>query len=233
MSTPRTVERFATARVAGLLYLIIIVFGLFAELGVRGSLIVDGDAAATADNVLGSQWLFRAGVGADLIVFLCDVALAVVLYLLFRPVSRTLAMLAAAFRLVQTAIIGLNLLNMFVALLILRDGGSETLALVFLDAHKYGYILGLAFFGVSTAIVGAIALRSSHIPNLLGYLLGLAGIGYLTDTFMFFLIPGYDGAVSPVVLAPALLAEVWLCLWLLFGRGAVRFVPARGREVVA
>jgi hypothetical protein len=227
--------RFVTARVAGALYLAIIVFGLFAEVVVRGSLIEPGDAAATAENVLASEWLFRAGFAADLIVFLCDVALAVVLYVLLRPVSRTLSLLAAAFRLTQTAIIGFNLLNMFMALFVLRQGtgDSATLALLYLEAHKYGYILGLTFFGVSTGIVGYLAYRSSHLPNLLGLLLGLAGVGYLTDSFLFFLVPGYAGGASAIILAPALFGELWLCLWLLLARARRPFERTAAIPVTA
>ncbi len=211
-----------TARIAGALYLVIIALGLFAEVVVRAPLIVPGDAATTAQNVLSSEGLFRAGVAADLIVFLADVALAILLYQLFKPVSRTLSMLAAAFRLTQTAIIGLNLLNMFMALRVVRDGGSSSLALTFLDAHKYGYLLGLTFFGVSTAILAVLAYRSNRFPKALGVLLGLAGFGYVADSFSFFLIPGYDGSASAVLLAPAVIAEVWLAIWLLTSRTGLR-----------
>ena len=168
--------------------------------------------------------LFRAGLAADIIMFLADVAIAVVLYQLFRPLNRTLAMLAAAFRMTQTAVIGLNLLNMLQALRILDDADylgsfgteqTDTLALLHLDAHKYGYILGLAFFGASTIIIGYLALSSRQIPRPLGVLLILAGTGYLVDTFSFFLIPGYDGSASPIVLAPALVAGALFALWLL------------------
>jgi hypothetical protein len=217
-----TKPTLTTARVAGVLYLVIIAFGLFAEVVVRGRLIVPGDAAATADNILASETLFRAGLAADLIVFLADVALAILLYRIFRPVDKVLSMLAAAFRLTQTAIIALNLLNMLTALLILRDGGSQSLALTFLDAHKYGYLLGLTFFGVSTVIAGYLAYRSNRFPKTLGILLGLAGLGYLTDSFSFFLNPGYDGSASAIVLAPAVVAELWLALWLLLSRMGLR-----------
>jgi hypothetical protein len=157
-----------------------------------------------------------------------------VLYRLFAPVSRTLSMLAAAFRLTQTAIIGLNLLNMFVALLILRDPAQpDSLALVLLVAQRYGYLLGRGVFGVSTGIVGVLVARSHDFPNVLAVLLGLAGLGYLTDSLMFFLIPGYDGAASAAVLAPALVAEVWLCLALLLpsarGRRRTVLVEAAAR----
>lgn len=225
-SDPRSALRpgFATARTAGALYVIIIACGLFAEIGVRSRLIEAGDPGATARNIIESPMLFRAGLAADIIMFIADVAIAVVLYQLLKPISRTLSLLAAAFRMTQTAVIGLNLLNMFQAVRILDDadyldafgtGQIDTLALLYLDAHKYGYILGLAFFGVSTLIVGYMALASGQMPRPLGLLLGLAGTGYLIDTFSFFLIPDYDGSASPIVLAPALVAEFWFALWLL------------------
>ncbi|HET8758490.1 MAG TPA: DUF4386 domain-containing protein [Solirubrobacteraceae bacterium] len=220
----RAGEALASARLAGALYLIIVALGIFAEVAVRSSLIVDGDAAATAANIRDSEWLFRAGFGADLIVFLCDVALAVVLFLLFRPVSRTLSLLAAAFRLTQTAIIGLNLLAMFGALVVLEDadylgafgaGETEALAALSLDIHAYGYTLGLTFFAVSTLIIGYLAIRSGVVPKALGGLLMLAGVGYLADSFAFFLVPGYDGSISPILLAPAVVGELWFAVWLL------------------
>ncbi len=217
-------QRFATARTAGVLYAIIVVCGIFAEVGVRSQLIEPGDPASTARNILDSPGLFRAGVAADIVMFVCDVALAIVLYQLLRPINRTLSMLAAAFRMTQTAVIGLNLLNMFQALRILDDADytqsfgadqRESLALLYLDAHKYGYILGLVFFGVSTLVIGYLAWTSHVMPRPLAVLLGLAGTGYIVDCATFFLIPGYDGGASAIVLAPALVAEIWFASWLL------------------
>ncbi len=220
----RAGEALVSARLAGALYLTIVALGIFAEVAVRSSLIVDGDAAATAANIRDSEWLFRAGFAADLVVFLCDVALAVVLFLLFRPVSRTLSLLAAAFRLTQTAVIGLNLLAMFAALVVLEEanylaafgaGETEALAALSLDIHAYGYTLGLTFFAVSTLIIGYLAIRSGVVPKALSVLLCLAGAGYLADSFAFFLVPGYDGSISPILLAPAIVGELWFALWLL------------------
>jgi hypothetical protein len=221
----RAGEALVSARLAGALYLVIVALGIFAEVAVRSSLIVDGDPSATAANVRESEWLFRAGFAADMIVFLCDVALAVVLFLLFRPVSRALSLLAAAFRLTQTAVIGLNLLAMFGALVVLEEadylgafgaGETEALAALSLDIHAYGYTLGLTFFAVSTLIIGYLAIRSGVVPKALGVLLILAGAGYLADSFAFFLVPGYDGSISPILLAPAIVGELWFALWLLF-----------------
>jgi hypothetical protein len=212
------------ARTAGFLYLAIIVFGLFAELGVRARLIESGDPTATAANIVENATLFRLGFAADLIVFLCDVAIAIVLYQLLKPVNQTLAMLAAAFRLTQTAVIGLNLLDMFNGLRILDDThylGSfstdqiDALALLAFDSHRYGYILGLTFFGLSTIFISRLIARSGRAPDLLGPLLTLAGVGYVADSFMHFLIPGYDGGATAIVVAPAVLAEGWFCFWLI------------------
>jgi hypothetical protein len=225
----------ASARLAGVLYLTVIALGIFAELVVRSRLIVTGDADATAANILESQWLFRLGFAADLTVFLCDVALAVILFVLFRHVSETLSLLAAAFRLTQTAIIGLNLLHMFAALLVLREAGylgelepgeADALSLLFLDLHRYGYTLGLTFFALSTLLIAYLALRSGVVPRTLCLLLGAAGVGYLADSAAFFLVPGYDGSISPVLLAPALVGELWFAFWLLL-RG--RALEARAR----
>lgn len=223
-TVPPPRSKLATARTAGVLYAVIIACGLFAEIGVRSQLIEPGDPATTARNIIDSPMLFRAGLAADIVMFLADVAIAVVLYQLLRPLNRTLALLAAAFRMTQTAVIGINLLNMLQAVRIVDDAeylGSfgtdhtDALALLYLDAHRYGYILGLAFFGVSTLIIGYLALASKQMPRALGVLLVLAGAGYLVDTFSFFVVPGYDGSASPFVLAPALVAEIWFALWLL------------------
>jgi hypothetical protein len=110
---------------------------------------------------------------------------------------------------------------MFGALLILRDAsylrvfgreGSEALALLLLDLHKYGYILGLTFFGLSTLAIAYLALRSRVVPRVLVVLLGLAGLGYLGDSFAFFLVPGYDGSISPFLLAPAFLGVLGVAI---------------------
>ena len=107
------------ARVAGIIWLIVALLAPFAEFFVRQGLVVAGNVAATAENIVASQSLFRAGFATDLVVFVIEVALAAVLYVLFRPVSRTLALVMAFARLAMVTILGLNLLNMFTALQLL------------------------------------------------------------------------------------------------------------------
>ena len=190
----------------------------------RSRLVVRDDPASTAANILESPTLFRLGIAADVVMLLCDVAIAVVLYRLLAPISRTLSMVAAAFRLTQAAVLGLNLLSMWQAIRIIEDTdylasfGSErveAMALLSLDSHRYGYILGLTFFGVATVVIARIGWISELVPRGLAVVLAVAGTGYLVDTATFVMIPGYDGAASAIVLAPAVIAEFWFAAWLL------------------
>ena len=213
------------ARVAGALYLVIIVCAGFSEGFVRSSLIVPGDAAATAGNILESPGLFRLGFAGDLIAFLADAAVAVLLYVLLKPVSQTMSLLAAAFRLLaHPAIAAVNLLNHFGVLLIL--GGSEYLtafqpeqlnamAMLSLETHRYGYLIGGAFFGVHCGLLAYLVIKSRLFPSVLGVLLYAASFGYLTESFAFFLFPSLEALASSLVVVTAGIAEVSLCLWLL------------------
>ena len=139
------------ARLAGLGSWIIIVAGIFAEFFVRSSLIVPGDATATAANLMASNSLYRAGIASEFVMLLCDVFVAGALYVVFRSVNRNLALLAAFFRLAHASIVAVNLLNTWVPLLLVGDAGYLTvfsteqlhaLALLLLEAHSYGYVIG-------------------------------------------------------------------------------------------
>ena len=220
---PADVSTVQYARITGVLYLLIIVFGLFSEVYVRSSLIVHGDATATADNILASGGLFRVGFASDLVIFLCDVAVAVMLYVLLKPVSRTGALIAAGFRLTGTAIYGVNLLNYLAAILVLggaeylrtfEPGQLKSLALLFLDIHRHGYDLGLVFFGLHCLFLGYLLFASDLFPRILGVLMVLAGIGYVVGSFTLFLAPEYSATVAPIYVAP-LVGELSLGLWLL------------------
>jgi hypothetical protein len=221
----RTTQRspLIYARAAGLLYLVIIVFGLFSEVFVRSSLIVRGDASATATNILASQWMFRLGFAADSVMLLSDVAIAVLFYVLLKPVSKTLALTATAFRLTQAAILGFNLLNYYAALLLLKGTGYATafkgdqlhaLAMLFLDMHSHGYDLGLLFFGLSNLVLGYLVVKSDYFPGVLGYGLMAAAVVYLGGSLTRFLAPDYVSLVAPIYVVP-IAAELSFCLWLL------------------
>jgi len=214
----------AYARIAGVLYLLIIFFGIFSEVFIRSQLIEEGDAIATATNVLASEGLFRFAFVADAIMLLSDVAIAVLFYILLKPVSKTLALLAAVFRLTQASVLGFNLLNYYVALLLIKGEGYistffeteqlQTLALLFLDVHRHGYDLGLIFFGFSCFTLGFLLIKSEYFPNVLGFGLIAAGIVYETGSFMRFLFPEHLSIIEPFYIIP-LIAELSFCLWLL------------------
>lgn len=217
------ISTVAYARITGIFYLVIIVFGLFSEIAVRSRLIVQGDAAETAVNIMASQTLFRIGFASDLVIFLCDVAVAILLYVLLRHVSKTGSMVSAGFRLTGTAIYGVNLLNYFAALLLLsgskylgsfESGQLNSLAYMFLDIHRHGYDLGLVFFGLHCLFLGYLLYRSYKFPRILGILMYLAGAGYVVGSFTLFLFPSFTSAIAPVYIAPVI-GELSLCLWLL------------------
>ena len=220
----RPVSTKTTARIAGLLYILIFVSAGFSEGFVRATLIVPGDAAATAANILASEGLFRLGVVSDLIAFSADAIVAVLLYVLLRPVNRTLALVAAALRLVaHPAIASINMLNQFMALQLLTDPEYTTvfspeqlnaLALLLLTAHAYGYLIGAIFFGFHLIVLGYLLYQSELFPAILGILVVLAAFGYLTESFTFLLVPAYESFASTVVLVTAVVGEIALALYL-------------------
>ncbi len=163
-------------------------------------------------------------------MLLCDVALAVILYFLLRNVSNILAMTAAAFRLIQASVLGMNLLNYFAALLVLERPGNAAIfepdqlneiAMLFLNMHSHGYDLGLLFFGISNLILGFLVIKSARFPGVLGWGLIAAGLVYLVGSLTRFLFPDYILFIQPIYIVP-FLAELSFCLWLLLRGAKVR-----------
>ncbi|PWE17606.1 DUF4386 domain-containing protein [Marinicauda salina] len=214
--------RQALARTAGVFYLVIIACGLFAELGVRGALLVPGDAAATAARIADAEGLFRLGLLSDAAMIASDIVVAVLFYALLRPAGATLALLAAGFRGIQAAVLAANLLNPVAALILLDAAGPaaglgpaarESLALSAMEVHAHGYDLGLIFFGFSCLIVGYLIVKSWILPRIIGGLVIAAGLVYLAGSLTRFLAPSLIEAVAPLY-AIALVAELSLGLWL-------------------
>ena len=209
------------ARMAGLLYLVIMIGGAFGEIFVRGPLIVSGDAVATAHNILASERLYRLGGVSDIATFLCDVAVAALLYELLKPGGRTLAVLAAFFRLVYGAVMGALAVAVFVPLTVLKGGGlialtaaqREALAYLSLKIHGLGFNIALIFFGLHCLLIGILIARSRFLPFILGILLALAGACYILNSLIDLLAPGHD--LSTYLLLPGFIAEASLTLWLL------------------
>jgi hypothetical protein len=212
------------ARIVGLLYLFIIVAALFGEAYARGSLLVRGDAATTAHNILASETLFRAGTAAELLTCVCDVTVAILLYLLLKPVHRSLSLLAAAQRLAFVAVYAPAKLCLLGTVLLL-DGSDylktfspdqlHSLAYLSLRLHDAGYGLSLIFFGVHCVLLGYLIYRAGYLPRTLGVLLMIAGVAYLVNSFVDILAPALGKSLFPWILLPAFFAELGLCLWLL------------------
>jgi hypothetical protein len=159
------------ARIAGFLYLIVNVTGVFAQFFVRSKLIVSGDAATTANNIIASEWLFRLGFVSDLIASTCYFLVALTLYVLLKPVNKNLALLCVLLVSISTAIMCLNMVNQFAAILLLSGAEYLTVferdqlqavALFFLNMHSHGYVVAGIFFW-----------RLAHSPRLFGFQVGL------------------------------------------------------------
>jgi hypothetical protein len=217
-----------TARMTGFLYLLIAVIAPFSMLYIPSTLVVPEDAAATASNIVASESLFRLGIVSDSIVFLIEIALVVLLYVLFRPVNKSLALIAMVSRLAMTVVQGLNLLNNIYVLLLISGANYlaafnaeqiQALVMMFLKAHDYGAYIWGAFFGFHCLFLGNLLYKSGFFPkivcSLLGILLLCAGLGYLIDSFGNFLNPNFNPIISGIFLIPGTLGELILALWLL------------------
>lgn len=213
-----------TARFAGLAYLGIIISGMFAEFFVRSNIIVQGNPAATAENISASQLLFRIGFSSDLMMLVFDVLVAFALFSILKTVNKNLALLAAGFRLVHASVLGANLLNHFFALLLLS--GKEFLtvfsaeqinafASLFLTAHGYGYMIGLVFFAFHCFILGYLLYKSGFIPKVIGVLMIITSVSYFIDSFGHFILADVYHDFSGIVLIPAIIGEFTFTFWLL------------------
>jgi len=213
-----------TARIAGGLYLIVIVTAGFAEVFVRGRVIVSGAGASTVANILAHDSLYRLGGSADLVNLVCDTALALLFYELFKTVSRSLSLLAAFFRLMHVAVLAVSTLYHFAPLIILRTANQtggfsaeqlQAQTLVSLRLHSLGYNFSLVFFGISCMLLGYLIYRSGFLPRIFGVLMATAGLCYVVNSFAVFLLPEFASRLLPWILLPGLPAEWGLTLWLL------------------
>jgi hypothetical protein len=208
------------ARVGGAIYLMITACALFAYLYVRGRLIVSGDPALTADNILAHEQLYRIGAAAALVVVVANVPLGLIMYELLKIVSRPLALLALLFIAASAALEAVNVLNYLSPLLVLKTPGYaaafdpaevQALAAGPIRVFSPGFGIALAFFGGFCATTGYLIARSSFLPRILGALMILKGAWYLYSSFAGILALG----VPDIPLWIHLIPENALALWLL------------------
>lgn len=225
------------ARIAGAFYLITIITGVFAEVFVRGALVVRDDAAATATNIMAHEPLYRAGLAADLIMIACYVVVTLLFYALFKPVGRSLSLLAAFFSLVGIAVLAANSLDHVAPLVFLggapSQGAFETnqlqaLALMSLKMHARGYNIAGVFFGMYCILIGYLVVRSGFLPRVLGILMAIGGMTFLVSSFAIFLSPARAAGLPDIGMLGGV-AELSLSLWLMvMGVNALKWESKQG-----
>lgn len=220
-----------SALTAGISLVIMALAAFFSYGFVHGSLVVQGDAGATFNNILSSSSLFKAEILGWVVILIADVLVAWALYVYLEPMNKSLSVLAAWLRLIYTGILGIAIMSLIVVLLLSRhmdDLSSfkveqiQALMLLGVEAFEAIWSVGLILFGGHLLIVGYVAFKSAGIPKIISLLLLLAGIGYmlihLSETFL----PEYEGVISVLNLVftlPMVVGELGFGVWLLFRGG--------------
>jgi Domain of unknown function (DUF4386) len=221
------------ALIAGLAYVIITVLSLFAVSVLDGPTEPD-NPAATVENIVNAEALFRTGIAAFIIVLIADVVVAWALNVFFQRTSRALSLFAAWFRLLYVAIAAAALLNLLVVLKLvdgtgystaLEKGQRDAQVMLSLDAYNYGFFLGLVFFGVHLLLLGFVMVKSDYAPSVLGMLVALAGLGYVVINLARVVLPNYrdyEDVLLPLLVVLAVPGEFGLVGWLLWRGGKAR-----------
>lgn len=211
-----------TARIAGFLYFIYMVATMFANAS-RTKLIVFGDAIATANNILASEWLFRVGFICDVLAGVLFLLAAWALYVLLKPVNKNIALLFLLLNLGGVAVQCINMLNLFSAVLLLSGADYlkvfqidqlQTLAMLFLYLYKNGFMIAQFFFSAWLFPLGYLVFKSGYLPKVLGIIVMIECFGWLMYPFQFFLFPTYE-VISYLSFAIGFIGEFGLTLWLL------------------
>ncbi len=217
-------SRKQTARIAGVLYLVMGLAGAFSIEGIPRMFVVRGDAAATAVNITSSPLLYRFGVVCDLVNQAGFILLALVLYDLLKDVNRRHAMLMVALVLVQVAMTSAIMITQIAPLVLLS--GASYLS-VFEKQQLDAFVLGIlnvrgralialgVYMGLWLLPFGALVYRSGFIPRVIGVLLQVAGCAYVVSTLTFFLLPDYFRVSSLLMVVAAAAGEVSIVGWLL------------------
>ena len=210
-----------TAKLTGFLILLMAFIAPIGMMYVPSTLIVPGDATATANQIAASPGLFRLGIASDSIVFLLELGLCVLLYVLIKPVNHTLALVAAFSRLAMTIIQGMNMLTYFFVLLLLSGADYlnvfapdqlDALVMLLLNGHETVVLIWGLAFALHLILFGYLVYRSGFLPKLIGGLLIIAGLCYLTQSFGNILFPQYKDLFTTIGLLS--MVELALPLWL-------------------
>ncbi len=222
------------ARVAGAIYLSLVLTGPFSLIYIPSKLIVKGNATATASNILAHETLFRLGIVADLISTVIFICLGMALYRLLSGVNKTQASLMVALVLVSAAVGFMNVLNNIAALILFHGADFlavfqktqlESLGMLFLRLHDHGIIMDEIFWGLWLLPFGVLVMRSRFLPRILGAWLIVNGLAYVVLSFTGLLMPQYQGRVYHIIF-PVLFGELAIMLWLLIKGAKVPPLPA-------
>jgi hypothetical protein len=214
----------STARIAGFLYLLVGIFGAFAEGFVDPKLYVSGNAAATTGNVIANPGLVRIGVVAHLLDGTFFVFVALTLYILLKHVQKNVARAMIVLVALATGVICLNAVFQFEGLRVATDHsytvafgptGSNAIVLLLLDMQHYGTFIAQVFFGLWLVPLGYLAYKSVLFPRWLGVVLIVGGVCYLVDLLAAFLVPSIGQIMHPFVVIPSAIAEISMVLYLL------------------
>lgn len=221
------------ARIAGAWYLSLAI-APFSLIYVPRTLIVRGDATATAKNILASEMLFRMGIVVELASAVFFVLLVMALYRLLSGVNKNHARLMVGLVLVSVAITFVNVVNNIAALTLFRGADflsvldkpqRDALGMLFLRLHSQGTFVNEIFWGLWLVPFGLLVMRSGFLPRILGVLLVVNGFAYVAISLTWLLLPVY-GSVAFNASMPALLGELWIMLWLLIKGARVQPLPA-------
>ncbi len=212
------------ARIAGVLYLLVAVFGAFAQGFLYPKIYIAGDAAKTTGNLIANSGLVRIGVASDLFQATIWVFVAITLYQLLKHVSKSMASAMVVLAAMGASITMLNALFEFEALRVATGAvnlgvfgaaGSSGLSLLLVDAQHYGLLIAGIFMGLWLAPMGYLAYRSGWFPKALGVTLVVGAGCYLVNTLAAVLVPDIGKATSGYVTIPSIIAEVWMLGYLL------------------
>jgi hypothetical protein len=212
------------ARIAGVLYLLVGIFGGFAQGFVEPRVYVAGNAAATVGKVVANSGLFRLGVVADLFDATIFVFLALTLYLLLKHVNKSVARAMLVLVTISAGIECLNTVFEFEGLRVATDGayaaalgtgGSNALVLLLLDTQHYGLLIAQIFFGLWLAPLGYLAYKSRLFPKALGVVLIVGAACYILDLLAQFLVPALGNAIHGFITLPSAIAEISMVGYLL------------------
>jgi hypothetical protein len=193
----------------------------FASVSALGNLVVSSDAAKTARNIVEHELLFRTIICGFLTVAVLDVVVAWALYAFLRPAGKSIALLAAWFRVAYAAVFAAALGNLFFAARLLSDvdslgtfgaGRLDAQALMSVNAFNDEWHAALAIFGLHLLVLGYLAFRSGYVPRVVGILVMIASLGYLIDSLGGILWTNYNANVAQFTFFGEVLLMGWL-LW--------------------